>query len=181
MSEKTKPTHEMPGSQAEDEIDDGVVNDSLGTIDIADSTGSRRKKGNWRREEEQHTEAGRLKGNEPGNKGPRDSRTGPELSEAEMSTGFVPLGGPDSANLFHARGELLFAAFLRGVVVACGLSASPAGNPCRPLCPLRRAHSDSPCRSRAPSSTRVGALRRCSGTGSWRVCSMSSCTAPKAV
>lgn len=44
MSEKTKPTHEMPGSQAEDEIDDGVVNDSLGTIDIADSTGLDEKK-----------------------------------------------------------------------------------------------------------------------------------------
>ena len=39
MSAKTKPTHEMPGGQTEDEKDDGVVNDSLGTIDIADSTG----------------------------------------------------------------------------------------------------------------------------------------------
>jgi hypothetical protein len=44
MSAKTKPTHEMPGGQAEDEIDDGVVNDSLGTIDIADSTGLEEKK-----------------------------------------------------------------------------------------------------------------------------------------
>lgn len=44
MSGKTKPTHEMPGGQAEDEIDDGVVNDSLGTIDIADSTGLDEKK-----------------------------------------------------------------------------------------------------------------------------------------
>lgn len=44
MSEKTKSTHEMPGGQAEDEIDDGVVNDSLGTIDIADSTGLDEKK-----------------------------------------------------------------------------------------------------------------------------------------
>jgi hypothetical protein len=44
MSAKTKPTHEMPGGQAEDEIDDGVVNDSLGTIDIADSTGLDEKK-----------------------------------------------------------------------------------------------------------------------------------------
>ncbi len=44
MSAKTKPTHEMPGGQAEEEIDDGVVNDSLGTIDIADSTGLDEKK-----------------------------------------------------------------------------------------------------------------------------------------
>jgi hypothetical protein len=44
MSEKTKSTHEMPGGQSEDEIDDGVVNDSLGTIDIADSTGLDEKK-----------------------------------------------------------------------------------------------------------------------------------------
>ena len=44
MSEKTKLTHEMPGGQTEDEIDDGVVNDSLGTIDIADSTGLDEKK-----------------------------------------------------------------------------------------------------------------------------------------
>jgi hypothetical protein len=34
----------MPGGQAEDEIDDGVVNDSLGTIDIADSDGLDEKK-----------------------------------------------------------------------------------------------------------------------------------------
>ncbi len=44
MSAKTKPTHEMPGGQAEDEIDDGVVNDSLGTIDPADSDGLDEKK-----------------------------------------------------------------------------------------------------------------------------------------
>jgi hypothetical protein len=44
MSAKTKPTHEMPGGQAEDEVDDGVVNDSLGTIDIADSDGLDEKK-----------------------------------------------------------------------------------------------------------------------------------------
>lgn len=44
MSAKTKSTHEMPGGQAEDEIDDGVVNDSLGTIDTADSTGLDEKK-----------------------------------------------------------------------------------------------------------------------------------------
>ena len=40
MSAKTKPTHELPGGQTEDEKDDGVVNDSLGTVDPADSTGS---------------------------------------------------------------------------------------------------------------------------------------------
>ena len=44
MSAKTKPTHEMPGGQAEDEIEDGVVNDSLGTIDPADSDGLDQKK-----------------------------------------------------------------------------------------------------------------------------------------
>jgi hypothetical protein len=44
MNAKTKYTHEMPGGQAEDEIDDGVVNDSLGTIDIADSDGLDEKK-----------------------------------------------------------------------------------------------------------------------------------------
>jgi hypothetical protein len=44
MNAKTKSTHEMPGGQAEDEIDDGVVNDSLGTIDIADSDGLDEKK-----------------------------------------------------------------------------------------------------------------------------------------
>jgi len=40
MSAKTKPTHELPGGQKEDKKDDGVVNDSLGTVDPADSTGS---------------------------------------------------------------------------------------------------------------------------------------------
>ena len=40
MSAKTKSTHEMPGGQTEDEKDDGVVNDSLGTVDPADSTGT---------------------------------------------------------------------------------------------------------------------------------------------
>jgi hypothetical protein len=40
MTPKTKSTHEMPGSQAEVEEDDGVVNDSLGTVDPADSTGT---------------------------------------------------------------------------------------------------------------------------------------------
>jgi len=40
MSAKTKPTHEMPGGQKECTDDDGVVNDSLGTVDSADSTGT---------------------------------------------------------------------------------------------------------------------------------------------
>ncbi len=44
MSAKTRPTHEMPGGQTEDKEDDGVVNDSLGTIDPADSTGLDEKK-----------------------------------------------------------------------------------------------------------------------------------------
>ena len=40
MSAKTKPTHEMPGGQKENTKDDGVVNDSLGAVDSADSTGT---------------------------------------------------------------------------------------------------------------------------------------------
>jgi hypothetical protein len=46
MSAKTKPTHEMPGGEVEDDVsaDDGVVNDSLGTIDPADSDGLDEKK-----------------------------------------------------------------------------------------------------------------------------------------
>ncbi len=41
MSEKLKPTHTLPGGLVETEkADDGVMNDSLGTIDIADSTGN---------------------------------------------------------------------------------------------------------------------------------------------
>jgi hypothetical protein len=40
MNAKTKPTHELPGGQTEDREDDGVVNDSLGTVDPADSTGT---------------------------------------------------------------------------------------------------------------------------------------------
>jgi hypothetical protein len=42
MSANTKSTHTMPGGQVEDagKADDGMVNDSLGTISIADSTGS---------------------------------------------------------------------------------------------------------------------------------------------
>lgn len=40
MSPKTDSTHELPGGQIEHKKDDGVVNDSLGTVDPADSTGS---------------------------------------------------------------------------------------------------------------------------------------------
>jgi hypothetical protein len=40
MSAKTKPTLEIPGDQRECTNDDGVVNDSLGTVDSADSTGT---------------------------------------------------------------------------------------------------------------------------------------------
>jgi len=40
MSGKTKPTRELPGGQTEDKKDDGVVNDSLGTVNPADSTGT---------------------------------------------------------------------------------------------------------------------------------------------
>jgi hypothetical protein len=42
MSVKTKSTHTMPGGEVEvnGKSDDGMVNDSLGTIDSADSTGS---------------------------------------------------------------------------------------------------------------------------------------------
>ncbi len=42
MTEKLKPTHTQPGGFiAEDQvIEDGVTNDSLGTVNIADSTGS---------------------------------------------------------------------------------------------------------------------------------------------
>lgn len=39
MTEKTKSTHESPGSQQECTENDGVVNDALGTVDPADSTG----------------------------------------------------------------------------------------------------------------------------------------------
>ena len=41
VSEKLKFTHESPGGFVKDDgrADDGVVNDSLGTIDIADSSG----------------------------------------------------------------------------------------------------------------------------------------------
>jgi hypothetical protein len=42
MSAKTKSTHTSPGGEVEGsgKSDDGMVNDSLGTIDSADSTGS---------------------------------------------------------------------------------------------------------------------------------------------
>ena len=41
MNEKTKPTHTQPGGfqDANVEPDDGLVNDSFGTVDTADSTG----------------------------------------------------------------------------------------------------------------------------------------------
>jgi hypothetical protein len=41
MSEKVKSTHTSPGGfvEVDSAVDDGVVNDSLGTIDIADSSG----------------------------------------------------------------------------------------------------------------------------------------------
>ena len=44
MNKKTQPTHEMPGGQTECTEDDGVVNDSLGTIGLADSTGTGEEK-----------------------------------------------------------------------------------------------------------------------------------------
>lgn len=42
MSEIRKPTHTQPGGFVEKDkrADDVVVNDSLGTVDLADSTGS---------------------------------------------------------------------------------------------------------------------------------------------
>jgi hypothetical protein len=42
MSANLKPTHTQPGGfvDKDNKADDGVVNDSLGTIDIADSTGA---------------------------------------------------------------------------------------------------------------------------------------------
>ena len=42
MTAKTKPTHTQPAEfvETEEKADDGVVNDSLGTVDVADSTGS---------------------------------------------------------------------------------------------------------------------------------------------
>jgi len=44
MIPKTDSTHEMPGGQIEHKKDDGVVNDSLGTVDPADSTGTEEDK-----------------------------------------------------------------------------------------------------------------------------------------
>jgi hypothetical protein len=44
MTASRKPTHEMPGGQKVEKKDDDVVNDSLGTIDPADSTGSDEEK-----------------------------------------------------------------------------------------------------------------------------------------
>ena len=44
MSKKTQSTHEMPGGQTEDTQDDGVVNDSMGTVDFADTTGTGEEK-----------------------------------------------------------------------------------------------------------------------------------------
>jgi len=44
MKKKTKSTHEMPGGQTECTKDDGVANDSLGTVTPADSTGSDEEK-----------------------------------------------------------------------------------------------------------------------------------------
>lgn len=41
MSERPKPTHTQPGGFEDTEnSDDAVVNDSLGTVDTADSTGT---------------------------------------------------------------------------------------------------------------------------------------------
>lgn len=42
MSEKLKPTHTLPGSKQDEDnqTDDGVVNDSFGTVDTADTTGT---------------------------------------------------------------------------------------------------------------------------------------------
>jgi hypothetical protein len=46
MKSKLRPAHTSPGTTVEDEgkKDDGVVNDSLGTVVPADSTGSDEKK-----------------------------------------------------------------------------------------------------------------------------------------
>jgi len=44
MSERPKPTHTQPGGFEVPEKDDAVVNDSLGTVDTADSTGSDEEK-----------------------------------------------------------------------------------------------------------------------------------------
>lgn len=46
MSEKPKPTYTRPQGfiEKDKKADDGVVNDSMGTIDTADSTGSDEEK-----------------------------------------------------------------------------------------------------------------------------------------
>lgn len=46
MIDKRKPTHTQPGGFVEEDekADDGVINDSLGTVDIADSTGADEEK-----------------------------------------------------------------------------------------------------------------------------------------
>lgn len=46
MSEKPKPTHTQPGGfiEEDEKMDNGVVNDSMGTIDVADSTGTDEEK-----------------------------------------------------------------------------------------------------------------------------------------
>jgi hypothetical protein len=46
MSAKTESTHVSPGGQTKCIEDDGVVNDSLGTVVPADSTGTDEKKDN---------------------------------------------------------------------------------------------------------------------------------------
>ena len=70
MSDYKKSTHEMPGGEAEPAMDDGMVNDSLGTVDPADSTGTDEDNRDRRREEEQHTDDGNTersgKPDEPG-------------------------------------------------------------------------------------------------------------------
>jgi hypothetical protein len=42
LSSKERPTHTSPGKPVEDDgkNEDGIVNDSLGTVDPADSTGT---------------------------------------------------------------------------------------------------------------------------------------------
>lgn len=45
MSTSPKPTHTQPGGfEVPERTDDAVINDSLGTVDIADSTGTDEEK-----------------------------------------------------------------------------------------------------------------------------------------
>ena len=44
MTALTKSTHEVPGGKRECREEDGVVNDSLGTVSPADSTGNDEEK-----------------------------------------------------------------------------------------------------------------------------------------